>query len=144
MVATNQDGTGAQEPAKAPEEASKPAETPASDPAPAADKPAEAMPASQEITEEEWKERLEAARERITKENTRKIEQRDEKLNAARAKVNELNRRFADWYYVIGEGDYDRLRVAFKDLIQPKSASAGPGNSGLPGGVSLPGLPIQP
>lgn len=121
--------------------AAEPAGTPAQEPAAT---PAPTNAASQEITDEEWKERLEAARERITKENTRKIEQREEKLNAAKSKVNELNRRFADWYYVISEADFNKLRVSQKDLVQPKAAAGGANESGLPGGVSLPGLPIQP
>jgi hypothetical protein len=121
--------------------AAEPAGTPAQEPGAT---PAPTNAASQEITDEEWKERLEAARERITKENTRKIEQREEKLNAAKSKVNELNRRFADWYYVISEADFNKLRVSQKDLVQPKAAAGGANESGLPGGISLPGLPIQP
>jgi hypothetical protein len=135
LIATVQEGNTAADPAAAP------VQEPTATPAPAS---TETKPSAQEITDEEWKERLEAARERITKENTRKIEQREEKMNAAKSKVNELNRRFADWYYVISEADFNKLRVAQKDLVQPKTAAAGAGESGLPGGVSLPGLPIQP
>lgn len=135
LIATVQEGNTVADPA------ATPAQEPTATPAPAS---TETKPSSQEITDEEWKERLEAARERITKENTRKIEQREEKMNAAKSKVNELNRRFADWYYVISEADFNKLRVAQKDLVQPKTAAAGAGESGLPGGVSLPGLPIQP
>jgi succinate dehydrogenase/fumarate reductase flavoprotein subunit len=135
LIATVQEGNTVADPA------ATPAQEPTATPAPAS---TETKPSAQEITDEEWKERLEAARERITKENTRKIEQREEKMNAAKSKVNELNRRFADWYYVISEADFNKLRVAQKDLVQPKTAAAGAGESGLPGGVSLPGLPIQP
>lgn len=135
LIAAVQEGNTVADPA------ATPAQEPTATPAPAS---TETKPSAQEITDEEWKERLEAARERITKENTRKIEQREEKMNAAKSKVNELNRRFADWYYVISEADFNKLRVAQKDLVQPKTAAAGAGESGLPGGVSLPGLPIQP
>ena len=83
-----------------------------------------------EPTEVEWKERLEAAREKVTKENKRKIDDRDEKLKKAKNKVAELNGRFADWYYVISESEYKKLRISLVELIQPKSA----GNAGAPGG----------
>lgn len=143
LIAATQDGSPAAEPAAAPaQEPATPAQEPAA--APAQEPAAVTKPASQDITDEEWKERLEAARDKITKENTRKIEAREEKMNAAKSKVNELNRRFADWYYVISEADFNKLRVAQKDLIQPKTAAGGPGESGLPSGVNFPGLPIQP
>ena len=123
-----------------PQEQAKKADAPAAVETPAkSDAPA----ASQEPTEEEWKERLEATRERITKENKRKLDLRDEKLKAAKNKVSELNGRFADWYYVVSEADYKKLRIALAELVQPKSASgagAGAPPSGFPGGGGFPGF----
>lgn len=124
-----------------PQDEAKKTDTPAKADAPAqADVPA----ATQEPTEEEWKERLEATRERITKENKRKLDLRDEKLKVAKNKVAELNGRFADWYYVVSESDYKKLRIALPELVQPKSA-AGPGagagpQGGFPGGGAFPGF----
>lgn len=80
----------------------------------------------QELTDEEWKERLAVKREEVTKSNQRKIEERAEKLNLAKNKVAELNRRFADWYYIISEEDYRKLKIKLDDLIQPKSGGAAP------------------
>ena len=110
-----------------------------------ADAPAkpDAPVANAEPTDEEWKERLEATRERITKENKRKIDQRDEKLKAAKNKVAELNGRFADWYYVVSESDYKKLKVKITELIQPKTAGgAGTGSpqGGFPGQGAFPGF----
>ena len=99
--------------------------------------------ATPEPTEEEWKERLEAAREKITKENTRKIDLRNEKLLAAKKKVAELNARFADWYYVVSEDDYKKMRISLTELVQPKTASA-PSGGGAPGfnpAAGFPGFP---
>ncbi|MEI7458619.1 MAG: DUF4340 domain-containing protein [Pirellula sp.] len=99
--------------------------------------------ATPEPTEEEWKERLEAAREKITKENTRKIDLRNEKLLVAKKKVAELNARFADWYYVVSEDDYKKMRISLTDLVQPKTASA-PSGGGAPGfnpAAGFPGFP---
>ncbi|MCU0713910.1 MAG: DUF4340 domain-containing protein, partial [Pirellula sp.] len=91
-------------------------------------------PAEQDITEEEWKERLAVKKEEVTKSNQRKLEERAEKLNLAKNKVAELNRRFADWYYIISEEDYRKLKIKEEDLIQPKSATPTPpaAPAGLP------------
>jgi hypothetical protein len=100
-----------------------------------ASQPAPATPAvPQEPTEEEWKERLEATKEKITKENSRKVEEREEKLKKAKTRVAELNRRFADWYYVVSEADFKRMRIPLNELIQPKAASGASGLPGAPGG----------
>ncbi len=100
--------------------------------------------ANAEPTEDEWKERLEATRERITKENQRKIDQRNDKLKAAKNKVAELNGRFADWYYVVSESDYKKLKIMINELIQPKTAagagSGAPQGAGFPGGGGFPGF----
>ncbi len=99
--------------------------------------------ATPEPTEEEWKERLEAAREKITKENTRKIDLRNEKLLAAKKKVAELNARFADWYYVVSEDDYKKMRISLTELVQPKTAtgSTGGGAPGFNPAAGFPGFP---
>lgn len=117
--------------------------------APQENKPAQANPAPadakqepvQELTDDEKKERLEAAKEKITKENQRKQDERKEKLDAAHKRVAELNARFSDWFYVISESEYKRLRIKIDELIQPKSAAPAPaqGNPAFPGGFQLPG-----
>ncbi len=98
--------------------------------------------ANAEPTEEEWRERFEAAREKITKENQRKIDDKNDKLKKAKNKVAELNGRFADWYYVVSESDYKKLKIAITELIQPKTGGANTGASpgGLPGQGAFPGF----
>lgn len=110
--------------------------------APAADKdkPADAPVVE---TEEELKERLDAAREKITKENKRLIDARNDKLEAAKKKASELNARFAEWYYEISDSDYKRLRISLEELIQKKSEAANQNaapdfSNGFPGGGGLP------
>lgn len=98
--------------------------------APAAQNPSAAQ--EPPLSEEEKKEKLEAARERVTKENQRKIDERTEKMDAARKKVAELNARFADWFYVISESEYKKLRIKLEDLIQPKSAASAGSPPGAP------------
>lgn len=126
-----------------------PTQPPAAEPA-AAQQPAAQQPVTPpaELTEEEWKERLEAERERITKENQRKIDQRNDRLAVAKKKSNELNARFADWYYIVSDSEFKRLKIELSDLIVPKSAAGAAGAGGLPGGlpggvpgINIPGLP---
>ena len=131
-----------QPPAEAP-----PAEAPAADvpaqeqpPAPAAEA-AQPPAAPAQETEEEMKERLELVREEITKANQRKIEERNDRFEKAQKRVKELNARFADWYYVISEDVYKKLRVTQAELVaKPQAGSPQPGGlpSGLPGNFSLP------
>jgi hypothetical protein len=122
---------------------------------PAAQAPAPQEPAPQdsakELTDEEWKERLEAEKERINKENQRKIDLRKDRYEAAKKRVAELNARFADWYYIVSDSEFQRLKIELVDLISkkgvglPNAPGAGfPG--GLPGGLpglNIPGLPRQ-
>lgn len=77
-------------------------------------------------------------------ENDRK--ERESKIEKGKKKVNDLNKRFGGWYYVISAESFENLRLARKDLIRPKAkpddkagAGAEGGNSGLPGGLP-PGL----
>jgi Domain of unknown function (DUF4340) len=126
-----------------PQDAAAKQDEPKKDAAQPEAKPAEqAPPAKAAETEEELKERLEATRERITKENQRKLDARNEKLAEARKKVAELNARFADWYYVVNESAYKKLKISRDQLIVEKGA-AGAGDTklpqGLPPGFNFPG-----
>jgi hypothetical protein len=94
--------------------------------------------APQPETAEEKQERLEAEVERVTKENQRKIDERNNQLAVAREKVAELNARFADWYYVISDDTYRRLRLGRDELLTTAMAP-GPGQT-TPGGPAF-GLP---
>jgi hypothetical protein len=66
---------------------------------------------------------LELERERVRKENQRKQDERDEKLKKARQRIEELNARFADWYYVISEDEYKKIRLSRNDLIKEKDTA---------------------
>jgi hypothetical protein len=112
------------------------------DPAPAQPSNPDQPPA--ELTEEEWKERLDAERERINKENQRKIDQRNDRLTVAKKKSAELNARFADWYYIVSDAEFKRLKIELSDLITTKAPTGPNAPQGLPGSVpnfNIPGLP---
>lgn len=55
------------------------------------------------------------------KDNQRKIDERKANLAKAQKKVNELNYRFADWYYVISEDVYKKIHLSQVDIVQEKA-----------------------
>jgi hypothetical protein len=93
-------------------------------------------------------ERLEAEQEKITKENQRKLDERKDKLEAAENRVRALNARFADWYYVIPEDTYSKLRIKRDELFEKPDAEAAPATPPLNGSpqfnFGVPGLPGSP
>lgn len=93
--------------------------------APTADKKPEAPQNEDEVK----RKKIEAERERITKENQRKIDKWKDDKGKAEAKVRELNARFAPWYYVISEDVYKKIHLSRSDIIKEgaKSAEEGTG-----------------
>jgi hypothetical protein len=61
-------------------------------------------------------------RRRIERENRLAQEEYDEKLATARKRVRELNNRFADWYYVVSDEEYAKIRLSRSGVIQAKPA----------------------
>jgi hypothetical protein len=93
---------------------------------------------SDAVAPDDPQKRLQAERERITRENQRKIDERNDKLEKARTKVAELNYRFADWYYVISEDVYKKIHLNQEDVAMTEAeaeaeAAAGQANPGGPG-----------
>lgn len=104
-------------------------------------------PDAEKLTEEEWQEMLEAEQEKVIKQNQRLMDERKDLREDAQRRVRDLNARFADWYYVIPETTYSKLRFKQADLFeQPEGAgpTPPPGIPGLPGGLpqfNFPGAP---
>lgn len=95
-------------------------------------------------------ERILAERKRIETENQRKLDEYNALLEKGRQQVKELNLRFGDWYFVVSNDTFQKVRLNRNDVIKKKGApgepaSAGGQNSpaGLPGG-SIPGFPSLP
>jgi hypothetical protein len=88
------------------------------------DEPAPAAPAAPASDEEVKRKKLEAERERITKENQRKLDKWEEDKRKAEEKVRELNSRFAPWYYVISEDVYKKIHLSRNDILKESSKSA--------------------
>jgi hypothetical protein len=68
--------------------------------------------------EKEEESELDKEIKRIEKENQRKLDDWKDKRGKAEEKVRELNARFADWYYVVSEDEYKKIRLTRSDLIK--------------------------
>jgi hypothetical protein len=69
-------------------------------------------------------------RRRIERENRLAQDAYDEKLKAGRNRVRELNGRFADWYYVVSEAEYEKIRLGRAGVIEAKPADEAPAEPG--------------
>lgn len=90
-------------------------------PAPAeGDQPvADAAPAEGETTPPaEETEEQKTARENIERENKRKQDAYDTQVKEAQQKVKELNDRFSDWYYVIPNDVYKKIRLTREQILK--------------------------
>jgi Domain of unknown function (DUF4340) len=59
-----------------------------------------------------------AERERIKKDNERKLNAYRDQKKKAEARVAELNGRFADWYYVVSEDVYKKIHLGRSDIVK--------------------------
>ena len=64
-------------------------------------------------------EAIEQARARVEQENQQKQQEYEQKLDQGRQRVLELNDRFADWYYVIADDVYEKVRLGREDVVKP-------------------------
>jgi len=94
--------------------------------------------------------KLIADRKRIEAENQHKLDDYQATLTKGREKVKELNLRFGDWYFVVGNDVFTKIRLGRDAVIKKKDAKeATPaadgkdaGNSMFgPPGTRIPGLP---
>ena len=99
-----------------PEEAKADAKEPEKADAAEAEKKADEKPEEPKPTREE----IEKKREQIQKENDRKKEQYEEKVKEGEERVKELNARFADWYYVINNEEYQKIHLGRDKVVKEK------------------------
>jgi hypothetical protein len=85
-----------------------------------------------------------AERERIEKANKRKQEEYEGKIADGKRRVAELNARFADWYYVISDEVYRKIRLTRGDVVKKKDAKPrkGQDNGGNPAAQETPAVGI--
>ncbi len=93
-------------------------------------------------------------RNAIIRRNQQMTDAYEDRLAAAKLQVKQLNARFGDWYYVISNDVYQKVRLGKKDIVIAKSnetdeetdenkSGANEGGFGVPGSA-IPGLPAIP
>src|SRR5262249_55928188 len=88
-----------------------------------------------------------AERKRIETDNQHKLDEYKDKLEKGRQTVKDLNLRFGDWYFVVSNDVFKKIRLGADDVIKTKDKPdtktgdepSAPKKS-LPG-MSVPGLP---
>jgi hypothetical protein len=103
-----------------PPDAPKPADpkTDAAKPAEPDAQPAAAAKEGEKQADPAKADPMAAERDRIKRENERKLNEYQDKKKKAEARVSELNARFADWYYVISEDVYKKIHLGRGDIIK--------------------------
>jgi len=94
-------------------------------------------------------EKIIAQRKSIEKENQRLLDEYQDKVKSGKDRVQELNERFGDWYYVISNDVYEQIHLSRDQVIRKKekpkdkkdaTENTPPKNSPLSG---LPNLPLN-
>jgi hypothetical protein len=137
------------EPAAPPEEsatdAAKETETESSEPSDA--KEDEAAGSAADAEKDKNLDSIIAERKRIEQENQRKLDEYQELLKKGRENVKELNLRFGDWYFVIDDDVFRKIRLGRNQLIKkkekPATEAAAPAD-GKADPAAIPGLPQIP
>jgi hypothetical protein len=86
--------------------------------------------------------KLEEARKLVEKENQRKKDDYEQKVEAGKKRAEQLNARFADWFYIISDETYQKIHLGRESILMKKSDKPkdGPGEEGdLPPGMGMPG-----
>jgi hypothetical protein len=85
-------------------------------------KPADKKPDAKKPDEKKAddKKAQDSERERVEKENKRKQEEYDQKIADGKKRVEELNARFADWYYVIPDEDFRKVHLGRDEIFKKK------------------------
>jgi hypothetical protein len=89
--------------------------------------------------------RIRAERAAIEDRNNAALRQYEEQLKEGRQRVEELNVRFGDWYYLIGNDVFKKVHLSGDQLVQKKEQQPAGESSplGAPAGM-IPGLPNLP
>jgi len=107
------------------------------------EKAAEAKPAPKHSPEYE---RILAERKRIETENKRKLDEYNALVEKGRQEAKDLNLRFGDWYFVVSNDTFKKVRLRKDEVIKKKDAKAEDEKASAAGapGTAVPGLPSLP
>ncbi len=88
-----------------------------------------------------------AERKQIEQENQKKLDEYQAQLKKGQDVVKDLNLRFGDWYFVVNDDVFQKVRVSVDKVIKKKDKKA-EGDAAAPGGktppAGIPGLPAIP
>lgn len=133
-----------------PSAADAPASTPAAADDAAAAAAADADPAARQKTPQELYDEALKEYERELEAYQAKREDYDRRVKAGKQRVDELNKRFAEWYYVISADLFEDLRVSRAQLVEPveppaAAESTPPSEAAPPGARQADGtdLPVE-
>jgi len=90
-----------------------------------------------------------ADRKRIEQENQKKLDQYQTLIKKGQENVKELNLRFGDWYFVVDDDVFHKIRVSKDKVIKKKEApkaegAVGPGEKPTTPDAGIKGLPPIP
>jgi hypothetical protein len=93
-----------------------------------------------------------AERKRIEQENIRKADEYQETLKKGRENVKELNLRFGDWYFVVSDDVFKKIRLGRNEVVKKKekkdeanaTPNGQPGTDAADAATGIPGLPPIP
>jgi len=120
------------------------------------DKPAEAADAAKTAESGEKKDdaakpepdkelaKIMEERAAIEKENQRKNDEYQALLKKGEENVKDLNLRFGDWYFVVNDDVFQKLRVSKDKVIKKKEKPRAEGEAAAAPTTGLPGLPAIP
>lgn len=99
-------------------------------------------PAQPEVKHSPEYEKILGERKRIELENKRKLDEYNALLEKGRQQVKDLNLRFGDWYFVVSNDTFKKVRLGKQDIVKEKGKEPASANSaaGAPGSA-VPGLP---
>jgi hypothetical protein len=103
--------------------------------------------ATADADKEKGTESIIAERKRIEQENQRKLDEYQELLKKGRETVKDLNLRFGDWYFVIDDDVFRKIRLGRNQVIKKKEKPATETAAPADGNVdptAVPGLPQIP
>lgn len=83
------------------------------------------LPELPENADESMAQALETARQKIDEENSKNRKAHENKVEEGRKLARELNDRFADWYYVISDPVYQKIRLSRGDVVKPAAGTEG-------------------
>ena len=86
-----------------------------------------------------------AERKQIEQENQRKLDEYQALVKKGQDTVKDLNLRFGDWYFVVNDDVFQKIRVSSDKVIKKKDKKEEAGALGGKGpAAGIPGLPAIP